>query len=246
MDDLPVPVAFDTAFNRYSVEDVYYNGHRSRILYSGHNAAAQSGIALDDPDFVLFDYNQRFMELLMGLVPRRVLVLGGGVFTLPRDIIKTIPGCKVDVVEIDGELVEVAEQYFGLRPDERLFIHIGDAGEFVKSSKEEYDAVIIDVFMHASIPSTFRTAEFFQDIQRRLHKDGVMAINVIGPLTGRQSSVIKELTAAMKKVFSEVQLFPARYGVSPWVSQNIVITGQSGKQDLEAFFRYPPVDLLEA
>src|ERR1700752_3186245 len=78
----------ETPYGHYTVVDTTYSNRPARVLYSGREfRTAQSGIALDDQDEMLFDYNQRFLELARGLEPKRALLIGGGAFTLPKRLL---------------------------------------------------------------------------------------------------------------------------------------------------------------
>ena len=44
---------------------------------------------------------------------------------------------SVEVVELDGKLVEVAERWFGFTPGERLVVHVSDGVEFIKKASAD-------------------------------------------------------------------------------------------------------------
>jgi hypothetical protein len=119
-------VLFDgnTKFDHYQVIDMIYIGRKSRVLFSGQRSAAQSGIPRDGKRTMLFDYNQRFLELVGALMPKNILLIGGGAFTLPVEILKFFPNITVDVVERDPELANLAKEFFGLKPNKNLNIDL--------------------------------------------------------------------------------------------------------------------------
>ena len=112
----------DTAFEHYQVIDTIYEGRPARVLYSGRRGTAQSGIATDGKPELLFDYNQRFTELLESIPAKHVLLIGGGAYTLPRAIVQQFPDLQIDVVELDPGLKAIAERFFGLQASDRLRI----------------------------------------------------------------------------------------------------------------------------
>ena len=59
----------DSAYAHYRIADVSYMGRPARLLYGGTHEAAQSGLALDDRPELLFDYNQRLLELYPNSAP---------------------------------------------------------------------------------------------------------------------------------------------------------------------------------
>ncbi len=114
----------------YRVIDGRYNGRPARILF-GDNASPQSGLALDDDPELLFNYNQRFLEIAISIQPRSALVIGGGAFTLPRALLDHFPNLKLDVVEVDPVLPPLARQFFGLPETERLMVYSQDGRQFI-------------------------------------------------------------------------------------------------------------------
>lgn len=92
-----------------------------------------------------------------------ILVLGvaGG------SVIKTLSNeihykGKIIGVEIDENIIKIANQYFQLDQIENLEIVIDDAFEFVLKTKEKYDLIIIDIFQDTTMPS-FLFETFFTD-----------------------------------------------------------------------------------
>lgn len=220
----------DTEHGHYQVIDTIYEGRAARVLYSGPRAAAQSGIATDGQPDLLFDYNQRFLELVEGLQPKSVLLLGGGAFTLPKAMLGKFPQLNMDVVELDSGLQKIAERYFGLRPSERLHIHTGDAIRFLESAADTYDVILIDVFMHTTIPGVFLQPETAELVKAHLKPNGVTAMNVISPYFGRNAETIRMLVSSYARIFNKVETYPAgRSLFSLWLPQNLVLIAQKGK-----------------
>jgi spermidine synthase len=233
----------DTAFDHYSVADTIYGGRPARILYGGNGDTAQSGLARDDKPELLFDYNQRFIELAAGLKPKNLLLIGGGAFTLPIALMKAFPALELDVVEIDGALLDIAKKYFDFSPNRQTHTYIGDGRHFLDTVDQTYDMIVLDVFNHATIPEQFRSLEAANSLHHRLHKNGVLAINVIGTLKGLRSVELTRLTETLQAAFRSIDVFPASHGLSPWFGQNFVLTAHNGRRNLTKHFRYAPVKL---
>jgi predicted O-methyltransferase YrrM len=210
-------------FGHYQVIDMVYMSRTARVLFSGKHEAAQSGIPKDGNPRMLFDYNQRFLELIESLKPKTILLIGGGVFTLPVEILKTFPAIKISAVEIDAELKAVAGRFFGLKPDKRLKIIIGDGREYLKLNPKTYDLILIDAFTHSRIPPALATKEFVELVSQRLNKNGVAASNVISAYHGPNDEILKQQFATYKSVFRHVGIFPADKILSYWISQNFLL-----------------------
>jgi predicted membrane-bound spermidine synthase len=69
---------------------------------------------------------------------------------------------KITGVEIDPDIIEIANQYFNLSQIKQLEIIIDDAFEFVLKTKEKYDLIIIDIFEDIKMPN-FLFEKFFSD-----------------------------------------------------------------------------------
>jgi spermidine synthase len=222
----------------YQVIDTLYNDRPSRVLFSGNHIAAESGIALDNNKELLFDYNERFMELIRGLKPKRILLVGGGAFTLPKAINEEFPYIVLDVVELDPELYKISKTYFDFQPNNNTNIYIQDGNEYLESTKQLYDLIIVDVFCINKIPKTFQSKHFIKNLKKSLRKDGLVAMNVIASYYGRRSSSLTCLILIFKTFFDYVQLYPAGSAISLWLPQNIIITAQNTSQDVQSLLRY--------
>ncbi|MCM0667239.1 spermidine synthase [Flavobacterium tyrosinilyticum] len=69
---------------------------------------------------------------------------------------------KITGVEIDPDMIEIANQYFNLNQIKQLEVVIDDAFEFVLKTKEKYDLIIIDIFEDTHMPN-FLFEKFFVD-----------------------------------------------------------------------------------
>jgi spermidine synthase len=231
----------DTDLDHYVVVDEIYNDRPSRVLYSKGRIAAQSGIALDDNSELLFDYNERFMELIRGLVPKNILVVGGGAFTLPTAVQKEFPDIELDVVEIDAGLVDIAREHFGFVPSKSARAHIGDGADILDKLKSTYDMIILDVYEQTNIPERFQTPELIRKVNSRLNENGIVAMNIIAAMYGIRSSVLHRIVKGMEASFLEVEVSPAGKESSLWIAQNFVLTAHHLPLDIEEHLMYKPV-----
>jgi spermidine synthase len=233
----------DTKFAHYLVVDTLYTDRPARVLFSGTRQAAQSGVAKDDKEQLLFDYNERFMELVRGLRPERLLLIGGGAFTLPLALQTAFPDMMLDVVELDGELLDIAKAYFNFRPARHTRVHIDEGQEFLKTSPELYDLILVDAFMHDIVPQTLQTIKVARDLARHLRPDGVVAMNIITGYYGERSALLHRELAALRQAFSAIMIFPASIGQSLWIPQNLVLVAQNGHREIASHVRYEALAL---
>lgn len=235
----------DTPLEHYQVIELQYEGRPARVLFSGPRRAAQSGIGLDDDPDLLFDYNQRLLEIANGLYPKRILVVGGGAFTLPMALVAALPDAIIDVVELDDGLPAISTDHFGLQTSARLRIHIGDGRKFIQGTHTKYDLIILDVFSELNIPEQFLTVEFMQEVHNTLTAQGSVALNIIASYKGRNDGLIKSQLAGYTSLFSTVDLYPAAYGLTSWLPQNLILVAQNSTQkDLGKYVRYAAIEQI--
>jgi spermidine synthase len=232
----------ETEFEQYEIIDNIYNGRVSRMLYTNDRGSMLSGIALDGIGELLFDYNERFMEIIRGLHPRRVLLIGGGAFSLPTALNKEFPNILLDVVEIDSALTAIAIEYFDYKPNPNTKV-ISDAGEtYLSNSKNKYDLIVLDVFSNNEVPSAFQSSEIVMFLKQNINKNGLVAMNIISAFHGIRSAALERQKAAFKASFKYIELFPNGSSVSLWLPQNFILTAANHKLDLGEHMRYPRID----
>lgn len=86
---------------------------------------------------------------------------------------------KITGVEIDPDMIQIANQYFNLNEIKQLNLVIDDAFEFVLKTKDKYNLIIIDVFEDTNMPN-FLFEKFFLDrICTLLKDDGFILFNTM-------------------------------------------------------------------
>jgi spermidine synthase len=215
---------FKSEYGDYKIVDTRYNGRPARVLY-GAQSSPQSGSALDDSGELLFDYNQRFLEIALSIPPSRVLVIGGGAFMLPKALYERFPTAQIDVVEIDSALIEAAYEYFNLPSDPRLAIYAEDGVRFAATRSKAYDLIIIDAFSGYTIPPHLVSNKALKVYARLLTKNGTVAMNLISEYTPRRRRLAHELIAQYREVFHTVALYPADVNYPHGEEQNFLLVG---------------------
>lgn len=212
----------ESPFGSYKVIDMVYNSRNARLLF-GNRASPQSGVALDDDPRLLFDYNQRFLELIMSQKPKHLLVIGGGAFMLPTAAFHQFPALQIDVVEIDPLLVTLARDYFDLPDDKRLGVHVMDGAAFIESSKTRYDMIIIDAFSGFNVPPQLINETAIKQYKRHLKRNGTVAINFISEYKPRKRALAHRLVDGFSSIFPEVALYQADVEYISGEQQNLVL-----------------------
>jgi len=140
--------------------------------------------------------------------PGHVAMLGTAAGTTARAYAHYFPATTVDAVEIDGELLDIGERYFGLRPGPRLRLHTADARPYLRDTDQRFDAIFLDTYRQPYIPFYLTTKEFFALAHDRLNQGGSLLVNVGHPSSSDRLE--KVLTATLRAVFAHVARDPVK------------------------------------
>lgn len=208
-------------YGRYKIIDMEYDGRPARVLF-GEGRSPQSGVALDDEPALLFDYNQRFLEMIESRRPRRLLVIGGGVMMLPTAVYHRFPDVEIDVIEIDALLVQLARQFFDAPDDERLRYIVEDGRVYLERTDVLYDMIILDAFLGFTIPTHLLERSAIDLYRRHLNPGGVVAVNFISEFMSYRPRLAHEIVATLEEVFMHVGVYQADAHMVKRDEQNLV------------------------
>ncbi|MBQ6662527.1 MAG: fused MFS/spermidine synthase [Firmicutes bacterium] len=108
--------------------------------------------------------------------PLSVLVLGNGTGTYATLCRKYWPDAKVVGVEIDGRIIELAEEYFSQTDDIEVVEYDGRA--YLAAIRDTYDVILVDAYRDITIPFQMSSVEFFRLVKEHLNEGGIMAVNL--------------------------------------------------------------------
>ncbi|MFV8344121.1 spermidine synthase [Flavobacterium sp. XS2P39] len=86
---------------------------------------------------------------------------------------------KITGVEIDSDIIKVANKYFALDKISQLDIVIEDAFEFVLKTKNKYDLIIIDIFQDTTMPNFLFESFFVSRVCFLLRSRGFILFNTM-------------------------------------------------------------------
>ncbi|HVT80130.1 MAG TPA: fused MFS/spermidine synthase [Phycisphaerae bacterium] len=166
-------------YQRISVYDT--NGMR-QLIFDGKfdgTDAIQSEMDKVDQNALTLSYAQHMIcSLPLVAKPRRILIVGLGGACIERYLYNLLPDAKIETVELDPEVANVARKYFNLKEDARQVVHIGDGRKFIDESKDKYDFIMLDAFSATSIPYMLSTREFLEHCREHLTDGGILAANL--------------------------------------------------------------------
>lgn len=203
--------------------DIYDTDVFGRVLLlDGH-------VQLAEFDEAAYHESLVHIPLLSIANPRAALVVGGGDGGALRELVKIDSLERIDMVEIDGDVVEVCREHLpmisaGAFDDPRVHLHIADAFPFVKASQDRYDLIILDstdVYEETSgsLSEQLFTEAFYRDCRRLLSPRGMVVTQADNPIFCPYS--LAEIGKSFASVFptwgSYTALVPSFGGMSEFV-----------------------------
>lgn len=172
------------------VEKLLYQGRtKHQLVHCFHNKIFGKVLFLDKKiqsaqiDEYIFHEALVHPALLTHSSPKKVLIIGGGEGATLREVLKHDSLERVNMLDIDRELVELCKEYLPewsggafSNPKTKLIFH--DARRYIEKTRQKFDVIISDLTepLRAG-PSVFLfTKEFFMKIFEALNKDGIFVL----------------------------------------------------------------------
>lgn len=134
---------------------------------------------------------------------KKAAILGGGDGLVARNLLQNNPKLNITLVDIDEEVVNLCKTHpriSGINQGslDKINVVIADAKEWVRSTKDKFDAVILDFPdpTSAELKELYKT-EFYKDVNNILKEEGIVSIQA-------GSNWIKTFDTALK-VFEQVR-----------------------------------------
>jgi spermidine synthase len=132
---------------------------------------------------------------------KRVAIVGLAAGTTARQMTAVYGDIPIDGFEIDPEIVEVGQKYFGMTMP-NLNVFIGDGRWNLEQSPHKYDIIAVDAYRPPYIPPHMTTQEFFQIAADHLSDEGVLTLNSASVPGDRR--LIDGLATTMATIFPSI------------------------------------------
>jgi spermidine synthase len=178
-----------------------------RALHFGGSRNRQSALVPGRPLELELEYSRVGMVGLALMPPDpRILFVGLGGGAMPMYVRAVLPDARIDVVEIDPLVVEVATAYFGFTPDPAMRVHVGDGRAFIEDAPlGSWDLIVLDAFSESGIPRALTTRPFLEAVRARLAPGGIVVSNI-----PTAHALSPSMFATYDAVFPEVQRLEVR------------------------------------
>lgn len=160
--------------------------HREGVMATitvGEDADGSRGLAVNnrfhmgDTGAAVYEKRQALIPLLLHGAPERALFLGVGT-GITSGAALILPTLRVDAVELLPEVLDLLDAFApennSPHQHERAHLFAADARRFVRSSSDQYDVIVADLFHPARDGAgTLYTVEHFKAVRRRLDDGGL-------------------------------------------------------------------------
>jgi spermidine synthase len=172
-------VRYDRESRYYRIRVVDYPKEGRRCLHFSKSRGIQSSMILAEPDKLDLRYSRSMIAAFaLHPAPKDVLLVGLGGASVPKFIQKQFPDVRLDIVEIDPDVVKVCQEYFEFKGTPNTRVIVMDGRMYFKRSAKAYDIILLDAYAADRIPFHMTTLEFIQLAKSRLKPGGLVATNL--------------------------------------------------------------------
>ncbi len=110
-------------------------------------------------------------------------------------------------MDIDPDIIRIAENEFGIKNGENLKIECDDALDYLKKDNRTFDLVIVDLFLDNKVPDKFLSVIFWENIRKKIASGGYLIFNSIRNINTNIEPVKERLSESGLKVkeYNEVE-----------------------------------------
>ncbi|MBR3883124.1 MAG: fused MFS/spermidine synthase [Clostridia bacterium] len=240
-------VSYDTQYGRVLIYNAMRGEDEVRVLNIDSGFESATFINKEKRNELVFEYTKYYDLMFKANIDiKDTLMIGGAGYNYPKYFISHYQDKTMDVVEIDGEITEIAKEYFYLNDlireykieeNKRLGLITDDGRVYLNQNTKKYDAILNDAFAGNSPAKTLTTKEAAEKIKASLNTNGVYLTNIISALEGEESKFIKAEVNTLKQVFKNVYIVPC-YDVDPNEPQNTMVIASDDDIVLDKTYKY--------
>jgi len=190
---------WQTRFQKMAIYDTPHYGKIFRL--DGYNMTSEK------EEFVYHE-NLIHPALTAHAAPKKVLIIGGGDGGSSEEALKHPSVEQVTMVEIDGDVIEVAKEHFravhnGVFDNPKLRVLVDDGMKFVRETQEKFDLIALDLNDPMGPAEALYSAEFFQQLRAALAVGGALTLHIGSPVARPER--VAELAQRLNGVFRIVR-----------------------------------------
>ncbi|MBT3356384.1 hypothetical protein HN784_01375 [bacterium] len=178
----------------FSAANIVMDAYTDKLLYEPEFPLGKELYLNGDWQFnsgteeIYHEYFAHVPILATDMVPKNVLILGGGDGMLTRELLKYKEIEKIIQIDIDSEMIRLSKEHSlllsmnkGAFFNNRVDLRVGDAYTFVRNSEDKFDAIYMDFPMPVDYnTSRLYSREFYSFVRNRLNDDGFIVLDAPG------------------------------------------------------------------
>lgn len=222
-------------YTEQHTEDVRFSIKVSDVLYTHKSEIQQIDIfeSLEFGRFLTLDglmmltekdefiYHDMMVHVPMAVKSdaRKILVIGGGDGGTVRELTKYSGIERIDLVEIDEEVVKVCKKYLPqtacLLDDRRVTIYYEDGLRFIRNRIDEYDIILVDSTDPFGPGEGLFTREFYGNCHKALKSDGILVNQHESPYYDHYANSMKRAHKRIEEFFPVCRVYQAHIPTYP-------------------------------
>ncbi|MCR4818027.1 MAG: polyamine aminopropyltransferase [Fretibacterium sp.] len=146
--------------------------------------------------------------------PKRVLIVGGGDGAILREVLRHEEVERCTHIDIDERVIESSKKWLPTIScafdDPRADVRCQDALEYIRTTQDRFDVVIVDSTDPVDFAAGLFQAPFYADVKRVMNPGGMMTELTESPFT--DEDLMLQSISQMREVFPIVKMY---WGVVP-------------------------------
>lgn len=145
---------------------------------------------------------------------KNILLIGFGTGKIVNDWGKLFENLEsIDVVDIEENIFDIAQNYFGFKKSEKVDFHLQDGLVYLRENKKKYakkyDLIVVDVASDDGIDDRFLSQEYLDLINASLAQDGLFVSNLCSSpdFDHEENTFFKSVTELYKDNFKQIAVF---------------------------------------
>ncbi len=176
-------------------------------------------LQLTSADEFVYHEMMAHVPLLAHGAARDILIVGGGDCGLAEEVLKHAGVRNLAQVEIDARIVELAREHLGavnapVFDDPRFALTIADGREFLDTTEQRFDVVLVDSTDPVGPGRVLFTEDFYRAVHRRLNPGGILVTQNGVPFVQANefSAAMANLAAVYRHVCCYTVSVPTYFG----------------------------------
>ena len=138
--------------------------------------------------------------------PKQILILGLGGGGVIDFMTKKWQASQITGIEIDPIMIDLGKKYFKLDDCQNLNIVRADAIRWLQKNHNNFDLILIDLYIGRTSPEISQTENFFKSIKDHLNPQGAAVFNRL--VLSNQKKEAKKFKSALNRVFPHTTRIP--------------------------------------